>query len=385
MLNFLFWLAAASLLGNIYVSGTVVRGVRRMTHIRDVPRLKGGGIPRVSVVIPACNEEKTITPALESVLNLDYPGLEVIVVNDRSTDYTGKVLEGIKKRYPELRVFTVTELPRGWLGKCHALQYGAERARGEYILFTDADVIMERSTLSRAMHHVLANRLDHLCMFFSNMASGGLLNTLLMEIAGGLLLFFKPWKAGDPESRHFMGVGAFNLVKSSAYRAIGGHRSIALQPIDDIMLGRAIKESGYAQDCLLGTGFVRVAWYSRVGDLVRGLMKNIFAACDYRTGRVLAGIALILFLNVLPFWGALLSTGSVSLLFLIAVLVRLGSFAGGLPASGLSPWYAPWALVTPYIQIYIIIRATVITLRNKGITWRGTYYPLADLKDKNRR
>ncbi|MGM0681545.1 MAG: glycosyltransferase [Thermodesulfobacteriota bacterium] len=362
------------------IFAVVAAGMLRMTRTRNVPLPEKDLTPSVSVIIPACNEEESISSALESVLGLEYSGLEVIVVNDRSTDRTGKVLEEIRHRYPGLQVYTITDLPPGWLGKSHALQYGADRSHGEYLLFTDADIIMEKSTLARAVHWMLENRLDHLCMFFDSTVRGGLLNALLMEIGGGLLLFFRPWKARDPESRHFMGVGAFNLIKAETYRSIGGHRPIAMHPIDDVMLGRAVKEKGYAQDCLLGDGFIRVNWYSTVGELIRGLMKNVFAAYDFRVSRVLVSIILILFLNVLPVWGALFSSGFASGLFLAAVLVRLLSFARGFLDQGLPPWYAPWALVTPYVHIYIITRATVTTLYNRGITWRGTYYPLAGLK-----
>ncbi len=374
-----FWLALFAVLGNSFASILVAVGVRRMGHIRNVS-LQEESLPSVSIVIPACNEGDTMTPALESILNLDYPNLEVIVVNDRSTDHTAEVLEKIKSRHPDLSIYTLTELPPGWLGKSHALQYGAEKADGEYILFTDADVIMEKTTLKRAMHHVLNNRLDHLSMLFGNLAEGGLLQALSMEIGAGLLFYFKPWKVKEPGRRYYMGVGAFNLVRATAYEAVGGHRSVALQPIDDVMLGRLLKERGFRQDCLLAHGFVDLKWYSGVGELVRGLMKNVFAVYNYRITLVLVSVVLIFLLGVMPLWAGLATSGPVSALFLSAVLVRIISFGKGFRDHGFPVRQALWSLVTPYIQIYIIVRATVSTLANKGITWRGTYYSLDDLR-----
>ncbi|MBW2671644.1 MAG: glycosyltransferase family 2 protein [Deltaproteobacteria bacterium] len=234
----LFWLAVIFLFLTIACTLDIALGMRRMTHIGNVPPIQQKNLPKVSVIIPACNEAATIEPALRSVLTMDYANLEVIVVNDRSTDETGTVLKRIQKEYPHLQIRQILHLPKGWLGKNHALQHGAGHAQGEYLLFTDADIIMEKTAVARGISHMLENRLDHMSMFFKNIAPGGLLNALFLDVGVGLLLLFKPWKAKDPNSKRYIGVGAFNLVKASAYKAISGHRSIALHPIDDIMLGK---------------------------------------------------------------------------------------------------------------------------------------------------
>ena len=240
-----FWLAIFSLLLTVVFTLEAALGMRRMMTLDNVPPLQQENVPKVSVIIPACNEAETIEPALKSILAMDYSDLEVIAVNDRSVDRTGAVLEQMQKKYPGLQIYDISELPEGWLGKNHALQYGAERARGEYLLFTDADIIMEKSSLARAMHHMLENGLDHMSMFFKSIAPGGFLNALILDAGGGLMLLLKPWKAKDPKSKRYMGVGAFNLVKSDVYKAIDGHRTIAMHPIDDVMLGKVIKHSSF--------------------------------------------------------------------------------------------------------------------------------------------
>ncbi|MBW2239967.1 MAG: glycosyltransferase family 2 protein, partial [Deltaproteobacteria bacterium] len=160
----LFWLAVIFLFLTIACTLDIALGMRRMTHIGNVPPIQQKNLPKVSVIIPACNEAATIEPALRSVLTMDYANLEVIVVNDRSTDETGTVLKRIQKEYPHLQIRQILHLPKGWLGKNHALQHGAGHAQGEYLLFTDADIIMEKTAVARGISHMLENRLDHMSM-----------------------------------------------------------------------------------------------------------------------------------------------------------------------------------------------------------------------------
>jgi len=377
-----FWLGLICLLLNLAIALEVARGIGRMTQLRDVPPLVAGSIlPRVSIIVPACNEASTIEPALRSSLAQDYANLEIIVVNDRSVDATGAVLARLAREYPTLQVLTITELPPEWLGKNHALQSGAERASGDYLLFTDADVILAPTTISRAIHRGQANNLDHLAIFFENIGGGGLLNAMFLEVGGGLLLLFKPWLAGDPGSQRFMGVGAFNLVKAATYRALGGHHRIAMHPIDDVMLGKLVKLGGFRQECLLGNGFVAVPWYGTVREFINGLMKNTFAAYQYRLGLVAAGVGAVFLLGVLPLWGLVLADNPARLLFGGAIGIRLISFAHGFREGRLNPWFAGWSLLTPYLSLYISVKAATMTVINGGITWRGTYYQLKKLKE----
>src|SRR5207248_653474 len=126
-------------------------GLGKIGWLSDQPLMPSGDAPRVSIVISALNEADTIEPALRSVLALDYPDLEVVVVDDRSTDATPEILDRLCCEHPALKVVHVRELPPGWLGKNHALQHGASLASGEYILFTDADVMFGPSAVSRAV------------------------------------------------------------------------------------------------------------------------------------------------------------------------------------------------------------------------------------------
>lgn len=383
-MTLLFWLAVIILFLHIDIFLEIASGMRRMTNIKDVlPNLQED-VPKVSVIIPACNEADTIKPALQSVLELDYANLEIIVVNDRSTDNTDAALEEIKTLYPDLILHKISDLPKGWMGKSHALQTGAEQARGEYLLFTDADIIMEKTTLSRAMHHMIENKLDHICISFKPIIPGGLLNALVMDLLSGLMLLLKPWKAKEKNSSKYIGIGAFNLVKASTYKEIGGHSTFSMNPIDDIMLGKTIKQRGFSQDCLLGYDFVQVKWYGTIREVINGLMKNAFALYHYRLIKVFLVVFFIILMGILPFWAFLFTSGVTQVLFGFVVITRILAFVNLSLLANISPWYSLWALVPPYINIYIMIKAAMTTIRNKGITWRGTHYPLDELIAKNK-
>lgn len=359
----------------------VALGLRRLRNLNDIRPFSGPSRPRVSIIVPACNEEETIETAMLSLVQQDYGPFEIVVINDRSTDRTGAILEKLAAQYPRIRLLEVTELPPGWLGKNHALHYGARAAGGDYLLFTDADVLLEKTTVARAMTIMVAERLDHLSLIFKNIASGSLLNAMIQDAGAALFFLFKPWAARNPRSRYFMGVGAFNLVKKDVYRRIGGHESIRMHPIDDIMLGKVIKQHGFRQDCLAGYDFVTVRWYETAGMMIDGLMKNVFALYNFRVTWVLAGIVIIFVMTIFPVWGVFLADGYARLLFLATVMVRGIAFVRGSVMLGNGIRSFPWSLVTPYINIFIMIKATVTTLKNKGIDWRGTYYPLAQLRN----
>jgi glycosyltransferase involved in cell wall biosynthesis len=362
----------------------IIQGSRQLVSLSDIVPIIGADQPRVSVIVPACNEAATIAPALATLLAQDYGRLEIIVVNDRSTDGTGEILREIQQRHPRLLVLDIDVLPDGWLGKPHALHRGADLAGGEILLFTDADIHMKPDTIARAVQRLEQAGLDHLCLLFRNKARGWLLNDFILDAGSGLFMLFKPWLAANPKSRRFMGVGAFNMIRRRAYEQVGGHGAIRAHPIDDLMLGKRVKDAGLRQECLSGYDFVTVSWYESTGAMIDGLMKNIFALANYNTALALSGVAGIVLLTILPQWGILFSHGPARLFFFLNVLLRLVFFGLVVRSSGFSLWLVPAALLTPYLTVYTILRATFMTLKYKGIFWRGSHYSLEELRRNNR-
>ncbi|MEE4135899.1 MAG: glycosyltransferase [Desulforhopalus sp.] len=374
-------LAAVILLITIASSLALWHGLSKMASLADSPPLKPEGQKLVSIIVAACNEEEKIEQAMRSLLALDYRHIEIIAINDRSTDSTGKILTDLAADHRALQVLHIDSLPANWMGKLHALQKGAELASGEYLLFSDADVILEKSALARAMARVSEKKLDHLTVIFKNISPGWLLNSLILDAGAGLLLLFRPWLAQDRNSSCFIGVGAFNLVKKSCYLAVGGHSAIAMHPVDDLMLGRLLKQRGFSQECLLAPDLVMVPWYSSVAEMVEGLTKNALALLNYRFSLVLPVVLFCSALTILPPWGVLLSERLPAGLFLATVLLRIAAFLWGAKLLALSPWCACGALVAPYLSSYILLRSAWKNSREGGISWRGTFYPLEKLRE----
>ncbi|OEU58785.1 MAG: hypothetical protein BA862_05715 [Desulfobulbaceae bacterium S3730MH12] len=379
-MSFLLICAFCACTVTIYSAVELILGLREMVNLGDVELCSGSDSPRVSIIVPACNEEDNIEKGLLSLLSQCYENLEIIVVDDRSTDSTADILLRMGSSYPQLNVHTVTDLPEGWMGKSHALSVGASLATGEYLLFTDADTIMEETTVSRAVHYMKTRQADHLTLLFRNSSQNWLLDCLISDTGSGLLLMFKPWRVREKKSRFFIGVGAFNLLKSSVYRAIGGHETIRMHPIDDMMLGKTIKKHGYSQECLLAGDYVHVPWYDSVSAMINGLMKNMFAVVHYRLSLIpflLIGVTIV---SVFPLWGMIFGSGYIRLFCLIAFGVRTMLFCGGMKYQGLPVWYVVGSLFSPYITLYIIVRSTMTTLIKGGIEWRGTVYSLDEMK-----
>lgn len=336
--------------------------------------------PAVSVVIPARNEERNLEQALESVLALDYPDLEIIVVNDRSTDTTGAILARMSARDARLAVVTIDDLPAGWIGKPYALHTGAQRAQGEFILFTDADIVFHPSALRKAVAHARANGFDHVTLIPEGTMPGNFLTTVSATFGMFMFIIFKPWKARDPRSRCYMGVGAFNLIRTSVYRAIGGHQPVALRPDDDLKFGKLVKDNGYRQDVLNGRGMVTVEWYRSVAELIDGLMKNMFAGMGYNVSLVSAATLVALVIHIWPWFGVWVTDGWPQACYAVTVLMMVGSFGVVMGPFGVKFRHGLLLPLTIGLLVYIQCRAAALALWRGGIVWRGTFYALRQLK-----
>lgn len=376
----LFWLAVLTAVAFAGMLVELVPGGLSLRRLHEIEPVPPDEAPPVSVVVAARDEERNIEEALASVLAQRYEPLEVIVVDDRSTDATGAILDRMAASSPRLRVVHVAELPAGWLGKNHALHVGAAEARGEYLLFTDADVVMEPTTLSRAVAYMRERSVDHLAAGPRVVMPSLPLRVFVVAFTLFFTLAFRPWRVRDPRSRAHIGIGAFNMLRTEVYRALGGHREIAMRPDDDVKLGKIVKKHGFRQDFVGAGELVTVEWYATFGELVRGLMKNGFAGVDYRLSVVVGATVTQLLLFVLPWVAVFLTTGATRLLFGAAVLTTFAAYAGAAREHRVNPLYGIAFPLTSLIFLYIVWRAAIVTLANDGIDWRGTHYPLAELR-----
>jgi glycosyltransferase involved in cell wall biosynthesis len=374
----LLLLAAATTLGLTAVFIDFATGYRQLRILAAVPPANAG--PTLSVIAAARNEARGIEAAVTSLLRVDYPALEIIVVNDRSTDETAVILDRLARQHSRLTVRHVTKLPDGWLGKNHALWVGAAQASGALLLFTDADVVFEPTTLRRAVTLMEQDRLDHLAAIPEVTVPGVALNAFVAAFGVFFSLYARPWKAPDPRSRHHIGIGAFNLIRADVYRAIGTHQAIAKRPDDDIKLGKLVKKGGFRQEAVIGRGLIAVEWYASLRDMIDGLMKNAFAGVNYSLLAVVGSTVGLVLMDVWPFVAFLTTHGVVQLLNATSVALIVLIFWISARASGGRLAFALAFPAAALLFAYIIWRSALQAVIRGRVTWRETDYPLAQMR-----
>ena len=373
-------LAIASLSLALLCFGLLALGAAVVRRLRDLPIPDLDRWPSVSLIAPARNEERGVEQAVRSLVQLDYPELEITIVNDRSTDRTGEILDRLAAEFPQLNVVRVQELPPGWLGKNHALQLGADRSRGAWLLFTDADVVFEPTALRRAIGYALAHDVDHLAATPDPQMPTWFLRSFVVTFAMLFSLFVRIWAIRSSNKRAHVGIGAFNLLRAEAYRAVGGHGPIRMRPDDDLKLGKIIKAAGYRQDIVHGQELIRVDWYHSLSELIRGLEKNAFAGVDYSVPMIVFSSFMLLFLFVWPYLAVIFIPSPARWIYLASCLtvwtMALVSAVGmGAPATCALPFP-----ITILLFVYIQWRTMILNYYHNGIRWRDTHYSLAELK-----
>jgi hypothetical protein len=374
-------LAAATLTLAAWVRIAWIAAADRRSFV-PLPPGPIAGLPSATAVVPCRNEAGAVERAMRSVLAQDLPGLRVVAVNDRSTDGTGGILDRLAAEDPRLEVLHVWALPDGWLGKNHACHAGARVAAGEWLLFTDGDVVLAPDALSRAVAAARTHGLGHLAVLPRFVAPGLLERAFVTAFAALLSPFVGVRDLRRPGTRAYFGVGAFNLVRRADYERAGGHARLPLEVVDDVKLGLLLRRSGVPQGVADSGGLVSVRWQNGLRASALGLVKNAFASLEYRPGRALAAALLAASAGAVPL--GLLAAGpgpSVRALAGAALAVSVlhharaaRRFAGGTGAEGL---FLPACAM---LLGAVILGSAAAALWRGGVEWRGTRYPLARVR-----
>jgi len=337
-------------------------------------------MPLISVIVPACNEEANIEATLRALLVIESVPVEILAIDDRSTDSTGAIMDRIAaESRSTLTVLHVTELPPGWMGKTHAMALAARQATTPWLLFTDADILFSPDSLLRALNFAQAERADHVVIFPTMILKtfGETMMVAIFQLFG--TLGSPPWHIPDPRSRDSIGIGAFNLIRADVYRAIGGFESLRMQVVEDLRLGFEVKRAGYRQRVAFGRGLIRLRWAEGTLHFVRNVTKNFFAVFRFRALPALAACAVLVICCLGPF-AALAGPLSfdipvVMLLLMLFFLYRYLGRYNGIPSA-----YFLTLPVAAGLLIYALFRSVLVTLLRGGIRWRGTFYSLSELR-----
>jgi glycosyltransferase involved in cell wall biosynthesis len=388
-MNYFYWIAG-TILALAWCS-RIVDAALGMPSVADISEpewdrksIAASGNPRVSIIVPARNEEDDIEQSLIRLLELDYDNYEVIAVNDRSTDRTGAIMERVAQdQSPACSRLTVIhhqELPPGWLGKTHAMWTATNQATGDWILFTDADVLFKPEVLRRALAYAEAERADHLVVFPKMiMKSPG--EYMMIAFFHTMFMFgHRPWKVADPKAKDHMGVGAFNLIRRSVYESIGTYKTLRMEVLDDMKLGKVVKNAGFAQRNVFGADLISIRWANGAMGVVNNLTKNFFAVLSFQWPRTVISAFGLAFLNLMPFFGVWLAHGWEKVPFAITLGAMFSIYVGMSMRLGVPAYYFVLHPVSSGLFIYTLLRSMGHTLWNDGIIWRGTRYPLEELR-----
>jgi cellulose synthase/poly-beta-1,6-N-acetylglucosamine synthase-like glycosyltransferase len=346
------------------------------TPMAAAPSPREEGV-RCSVVIAARDEEARIEQTIRRLLAQRDVQAEFIVVDDRSQDRTGEILQRLAQEDSRVKVKRVDVLPDGWLGKCHACHLGARAATGDWILFTDADCWLKPDVIARAARLAERDGADHVSMSPGMDLKSPCARAWLILYLTSISSWFSGVNRDRPRSH--IGSGAFNMVRVAAYRQCGGYQALRLTVLDDLKLGLLLVRAGKRTRAFLGVDDVECHWGTTVGSMVKLMEKNYFATLDFRLGLALAGSVAVMIVFAILVLGLMAGT-AVGLAAALSPLMLI------LPATILARrvgWSWPCAIGVPFmvpVFLYALLNSTWVTLHQGGVHWRDTFYSLDVLR-----
>lgn len=380
------WLMA---LNWLYRSVTALRGMGSVLDLTELdrnqfPPLTPGNSPDVTVIVPARDEQQSIESCLESLLRSEGVHAQIVAINDRSSDRTGELMDavasGSKNGTNTIEVIHNRDLPPGWLGKPHALALGVARAQAPWLLFTDGDVIFAPDAVGLALRAAIKTGSDHFVLVPTLTHEGLLAAGVQGSIQALGQWAARMWKVQDPKAKDFFGVGGFNLLRSDALQAFGGMNRLRMEIVEDISLGwLAKKELRRRSMMVLGPGLVKIPWIQGPLGIIRLLEKNAFAGNRYSIAVTIAASVLLILQAAVPLLALTAGPWGVAACLTLYVSVAI-SFYANRKLNGISPFLAILYAPAVLILAWSFLRSMFLTIRRGGVIWRGTLYPIAELK-----
>ena len=335
--------------------------------------------PYISVCIPARNEERDIKNCVKSVLNQDYPNFEVIVVDDNSSDNTAKIVRSMTEEYPNLIFISGAQLAPGWMGKPYALHQAYQKSRGQYLLFTDADLMYRSHALKTAMHTMICKDLDLLTLMPAAIF-GSFWERVVQPVIFGFIAALTSFrKVNSSNYQSAMGFGAFLLFKKVSYQKIGGHLSVANEVLEDIMIAKKTKLNGLSILAADGKHLFAIRMYHSMKEIWVGWRKNIFLAMKKSILRAFYYMVMVLCFLLTPYIVVMcnlwMGTGNLWLgISLLGLALSLAAGLGLCHELGLERKNVFLFPLGAIVMVVIMFNSMVQTLLLERTEWRGRTY-----------
>ena len=345
--------------------------------------------PLISVLVPARNEEENIKKCIVSLTKQDYKNIEILVLDDNSTDNTANIIRKLSKKYSNIKFYKGEHLRKGWLGKSFACHQLSKHARGKYMIFTDADTLHFPDSISSAVACLERYKVDALSVF--PMQVMVTMHERMMVPFGNyiILALFPLYLMRKVKNAMFCtAIGQFMMFKSEVYRKIGGHKSIKGKVLEDVKISKRVKKSGYKFMIFDGRSNLYCRMYKSFRDVVRGYSRVLFAAFDYNIFMMSMAIFLIATVFLGPFimlplgvvfnWSALII--EIIILQMIIILTTRIVFAIRFKCRSVDILLHPVAML--YL-LFIAVKSILDIRYGDGMTWKGRVYTI-DEEDKLR-
>ena len=360
----------------------------RLTPYLDKFENKSKSTPKVSIILPARNEENFIGNCLDSLIKQDYQNYEIIVIDDSSDDSTWKIISEYAKMNSNIVPVSAKPKPDGWVGKNWACMEGYHKAAGELLLFTDADTNHSKNVISLAVAHLNSFDLDALSAIPKMLTLDFWTSVTLPMISTFLHTRFSALNVNNPSKKTGYFFGSFFIMKKETYEKVGMHEGVKNEIIEDGALGKKVKESGYKMKMVRGEHLIEAVWARDKGTLWDAL-KRLMIPLYLQSGKIAIGIFFaVLFLLFIPFPILLTSvaipTESISTKILCitaaiaSILIYIGAIIEVKIGIGLKLGYAVFAPLGSIVVVLGFLSGLLQAKRSSSISWRGRKYSMKD-------
>ncbi|MEK6929052.1 MAG: glycosyltransferase [Thermoproteota archaeon] len=370
----------------IFLIKSMINSVRLTPYLDKFER-KEHDNPKVSIILPARNEEEFIGKCLDSLIEQDYTNYEIIVVDDSSDDATGKIISEYAKKNSKIIPVSAQIKPDGWMGKNWACMEGYKKATGELLLFTDADTKHSQNVISLAVSHLLSFNLDALSAIPKMRTIDFWTRITLPMISTFLHTRFSAVRVNDPSKKTAYFFGSFFIIKQKTYKEVGMHEGVKHEIIEDGALGKKVKESGHKMKMTRGDHLIEAVW-ARDKSTLWNALKRLMIPLYLQNEKIAIGIFFaVLFLLFMPFpilaYSTLLvlKTTSFSILFVASFVASIMIYIGAIiEVKKLLQLRLIDALFAPIGSLIVVLGflGGLLQAKNSTVSWRGRKYSMKD-------